>query len=222
MNQTGLFGRPNAPLEKLVNTIAGIRELVQRVWQNPYDEEARLVLADWCAEKAFEIASIVLRHEPDVETQAILSALRLLFGDVGAADRPLYGTGRYEAILGLPPIAIHPGETVVMSGASPVFVRIRRIVVSALGVGENWGAVAPRHVHVHSARFGATEKLMGTGVPGHLLQLDGPELFDVDAVAGAPITIVVENMSDRACRVHVTLLGSYVQLVTERTPVTEP
>ena len=210
MNNPSLFGKRAKPPDELINSIAGIRELVQRVRVNPYDKEARDVLADWCGEKAFEIASIVLRHDPDVETQAILSALQLLFGDVGATDKPLYGTGRYNAILGLAHIRLHPGETVLLNGTSKVACRVRRMVLSAHTTETPIRVVPPDLVHVHSARFGVTECILGSEVSGSLFQMEGPELFDSEILPGIPLTVVLENMSDGAFRVNVTFLGALV------------
>ena len=218
MNNPSLFGKRAKPPDVMVNSIAGIRELVQRVRVNPYDKEARDVLADWCGEKAFEIASTVLRHDPDVETQAILSALQLLFGDVGATDKPLYGTGRYDAILGLPSIQINPLETVLLTGTAKVACRVRRMVLSGQsselvtrdGVNSAYVSrvVPPELIHVHSARFGVTEFLLGSEVPGNLFQMEGPELFNNEILPGIPLVIVLENVSDQPLRAYVTLLGN--------------
>lgn len=186
---------------RLTNSTEAARKLLLDVRREPYDEAARLVLADWCEEKGIGHAAEVLRMDPDeagVALLSVLSGMRALFGEGEDVSRAL---GRYPVVLGLPIVEIASGDTHVLDVASMVSFRLRRLVLSS---EPNVRA----ELYVLDFRLGIQSIFCSSEpVQASMFQLLAPELFDAPCFPGQRIVITYENRDQRDMTFGGCLLG---------------
>lgn len=201
LQASGIRGEENMSKRiPLANAVEAAREILADVRKEPYDEESRVVLADWLEEKGFEYPASVLRKDPDdsgTEMLVVLSSLRSLFGD--KKDVPGRCLGRYQAVLGLPETLIGPGITRSIELTTMVSCRLRRMVLPD---------TVARVVSVPDGRIGIQSLFCSEQpVPGIMFSMSAPELFDCSVFPGQRIILVFRNHTEQDIVVSGCLLG---------------